>query len=103
MPRLRLAFTNLTMEIEALMEAGKEVGDDKRKILIRRAEEFLQIVDSKAGSKVFGLITVISVLSTWIIYHLARNPNLQKRARKDDSLIVTLLVEVVRVSGFFPF
>jgi len=103
MSRLRLAFTNLTKEMEAFMEAGKEVGEDKRKILIRRAEEFLQIVGRKAGAKVFGLITVISVLSTWIIYHLARNPSIQKRLRKDDSLIETFLVEVSRVSGFLPF
>jgi len=103
MAKLRLAFTKLSMEIEDFMEAGKEVGEDKRKILIKRAEEFLQIVDRKAGSKVFGLITVISVLSTWILYHLAKNLNIQKKVGKDESLIKPLIVEIVRVTGFLPF
>jgi len=103
MPKLRLAFTKLSMEIEAVMEAGKEVGEEKRKILIKRAEEYLQIVDRKAGPKVFGLITVISVLSTWILYYLAKNPEIQKKVGKDESLIKPLIVEIVRATGFLPF
>jgi len=103
MPKLRLAFTKLSVDIETFMEAGKEVGEVERKILIKRAEEFLQIVDRKAGPKVFGLITVISVLSTWILYYLAKNPDIQKKVGKDECLIKPLIVEIVRVTGFLPF
>jgi len=102
MPQLRLAYTNLMLELESVMEAGKEVGDIKRKLLVQRSEEFLKIVDKDYAPKIFGLISVISVLSTWVLYYLGKNKKLQSQVRKDDSLLKPFLAEVVRVTGFIP-
>jgi len=101
--KLRLAYTNLMLELETVMEAGREVGEDKRKLLIQRGEEFVKITDKNDGPKLFCLITVISVLSTWILYYLARNKKLQEKVGKNDSLLRVFLAEVVRVTGFIPF
>jgi len=101
--QLRLAYTNLMLEFEAVMEAGKEVGDGKRKLLARKGEEFLKIVGRDDGPKTFGLISVVSALSTWMLYYLARNQKLQAQVRNDDSLLKTFLAEVVRVTAFVPF
>jgi len=102
MPKLRLAYTKLMLELESVMEAGKEASEDKRKFLIKMAEEFLNIVDRSSGSRVFGLITVVSVMSTWVLYYLARYPKLQTSVRQNNSLLVPFLEEVVRVTGFLP-
>eukprot|EP00091_Calanus_sinicus_P006235 TRINITY_DN16843_c0_g1_i1.p1 TRINITY_DN16843_c0_g1~~TRINITY_DN16843_c0_g1_i1.p1 ORF type:complete len:171 (-),score=53.43 TRINITY_DN16843_c0_g1_i1:177-689(-) len=85
------------------MEAGKEVGEGKRKLLTKRGEEFVKIVDRNNGPKIFGLISVISGLSTWMLYYLARNKKVQAQVRNEDSLLKTFLGEVVRVTAFIPF
>lgn len=103
MAQLRLAYTNLMLELESVMQARKEVGEGKRKLLAQRGEEFVKIVDRNNGPKIFGLISVICVLSTWMLYYLARNKKLQAQVRKDDSLLKTFLAEVVRVTAFVPF
>ena len=67
MSKLRLAFIKLTKELESVMEAGKEVGDEGKKLLTERAEELIKIVNTNSGPKVFTLITVVSTLSTWLL------------------------------------
>eukprot|EP00092_Neocalanus_flemingeri_P017125 GFUD01018521.1.p1 GENE.GFUD01018521.1~~GFUD01018521.1.p1 ORF type:complete len:409 (+),score=82.58 GFUD01018521.1:308-1534(+) len=100
--KLRLAYTNLLLELGTAMESGREMGEDKRKLLIQREEEFIKIVDRNNGPTVFGLITVISVLSTWVLYYLARNDKLQAEVSEDNSLLKLFLAEVVRVTAFVP-
>jgi len=102
MSKLRLAFIKLTKELESVMEAGKEVGDEGKKLLTKRAEELIKIVNTNSGPKVFTLITVVSTLSTWLLYYLARDRKLQTRIREDRSLLKLFLSEVVRVTGFIP-
>jgi len=101
--QLRLAYTNLVLEMENVMEAGREVGEVKRKLLTQRGEEFVKIIDKNSGPQVFGLITVISVLTTWVLYYLAKNKKQQLEIGKNDSLLKLFLAEVVRVTGFVPF
>jgi len=101
--QLRLNYTNLVIELEALLEVDRELGEIKRNLLNKRVNEFIDCVGESNGPNTFGLITVISVLSTWVLYYLARHADLQSKVLSDLNLLKNFLAEVVRVTGFIPF
>lgn len=101
--KLRLAYCNLLQELGYFMSYEKNVGEKVREPLFARCNEFTKLVGKENSISVFGLILVISELSTWMLYYSSKIHELQKEIRETPSLIEAYFHEVLRITAFVPF
>ena len=76
---------------------------DRMKLLLERGQTFSKFTGDKNGSKIYGDIVVISLLTTWSLYYLSRNKNLQNRLKDKEEDVIIFLSEIIRVTGLVPF
>ena len=99
--KLRSLFASLSAELDLFLDFGApELDADQKSSLSKNISEFCEKVE---GSEVFSQILVMTSLTSWALYYLAMDQELQTSlGQATEAELEMFLTEVVRVSSLVP-
>ena len=100
--QVRFQYISLLTDLDIFLDMSEDCNEDRKKNLLKKVEGFMQLVGEKDGVNVFSEILLVSVLSAWTLYHLAREDKLQCRVRGDEAAVSALVAEVARATAVVP-
>merc|ERR1719436_181367 len=74
--QVRFQYISLLTDLDIFLDMSEDCNEDRKKNLLKKVEGLMQLVGEKDGVNVFSEILVVSVLSAWTLYHLAREGKL---------------------------
>ena len=101
--KLRSLFASLSAELDLFLDFGApDLDADQKSSLSRNISEFCE-KESEGGLEVFSQILVMTSLTSWALYYLAMDQELQTSlSQATEAKLEMFLTEVVRVSSLVP-